>query len=216
MVLDVTIIIIMLLFAIYGFRKGFVFTLIHTFGWALALGGSYLLVSYAEDFLRKYTTLYSWILAGYRERFDSGDLNTTDALSGLPGDLSTGIDDTVHTATDALARTFADMTFTVIVFACLFVLIKIVIWLLLRLLSKNHRDGFTGFIDGFFGMLFSLLKGAVLVFLLLAIMMPLADFFAPDLAISLAAQLDSSYFTKILYDNNIIIIIAENFFGASF
>ena len=207
MVLDITIIIIMLLFAIYGFRKGFVFTLIHTFGWALALGGSYLLVSYAGDFIRKYTTLYSWILAGYRERFDSGDLNTTDALSGLPGDLSTGIDDTVHTATDALARTFADMTFTVIVFACLFVLIKIVIWLLLRLLS---------FIDGFFGMLFSLLKGAVLVFLLLAIMMPLADFFAPDLAISLAAQLDSSYFTKILYDNNIIIIIAENFFGTPF
>lgn len=215
MVLDITIIIIMLLFAIYGFRKGFVFTLIHTFGWVLALGGSYLLVSYAGDFLRKHTTLYNWILTGYKERFDSGDLNIADAFSGLPGDLSDGIDDTVHSATDAIARTFTNMTFTVIVFACLFIIIKVLIWLLLRLLSKNHRDGFTGFFDGFFGMVFSLIKGAVLVFLLLAVMMPLADFFAPDLATALAAQLDSSYFTKILYDNNVIIIIAENFFKTS-
>lgn len=216
MVLDVSIIIIMLLFAIYGFRKGFVFTFIHTFGWVITLAGSYFGVKYAGEFLQKHTTLYSWILAGYKERFDSGDLNVKDAFSYLPGDFSSTIDDTAHAATSAIARMFADITFNVIVFVCLFILIKLIIWLILRIFSRKHKDGFTGFFDGFCGMIFSLIKGAVLVFLILAVMMPLADFFAPDLATAIAAQLDSSYFTKILYDNNVLIIIAEQFFGGLF
>lgn len=216
MVLDIIVILILLIFAVYGFRKGFIFTLIHTVGWAIALVGTYFAVSGAADFIREHTSFYDWMLEGYKERFSVGDLDADSAMESLPGSFSFDPDDTIGAATDAVAKMFANMTYLVVIFVGLFLLIKILMWLILRFFSRDYKEGFTGFFDGFFGMLFSLLKGAILIFLLLAVFVPFTNLVAPDLAAAFLKQLDTSYLTKYLYDNNILLILAENFFRGIF
>lgn len=216
MVLDIIIVIIVLLFAIYGFKKGFIFSLIHTVGWAIALVGAYFGVSAAAGFIREHTTFYDWILEGYTERFTGGDVTVSDGVGNLPATLSSLFDDAVDTAQEAVARSFAELTYQLIIFAALFILIKLVMWLILRIFSKDYRDGFTGFFDGFFGMIFGILKAGVLVFLLLALFIPVTELLAPDLAAAFTEQLEYSWFAKDLYDNNLLIILAEKFFGNIF
>lgn len=212
MVLDIVLILILLAFAVYGFRKGFLFTLIHTVGWAIALVGTYFAVAGAADFMREHTSLYDWMLDGYKERFSVGDLDAESSIDSLPGGFSFDLDSITGSATDAVAKMFANMTYMIVIFVALFFLIKILMWLILRFFSKDYKEGFTGFFDGFFGMLFSLLKGAILIFLLLAVFVPFTNLVAPDLADAFLNQLDSSYITKYLYENNILMILAENFF----
>ena len=158
MVLDIILILILLIFAVYGFRKGFIFTLIHTVGWAIALVGTYFAVSGAADFIREQTTLYDWMLNGYKERFSVGDLGVDDSIESLPGNFFLDLNDATGAATDAVARMFANMTYMVVIFVGLFLLIKIIMLLILRFFSRDYKEGFTGFFDGFFGMLFSLLN----------------------------------------------------------
>lgn len=215
MVFDIAIIVILVLFAAYGFKKGFLFSLIHMVGWAVALVGAYFGVTALGNFLKENTGLHQWLLEGYTSRFTETSGNLADAIETLPSGLSLSINDMTNSAASGVARTFANLTYLVVLFACLFVLIKLVMWIILRLFAKKYNDGFTGFFDGFFGMIFGLLKGLIFALLLLALIMPLADFFAPDLAMAFAEGLDSSMFAKTLYDNNILLILAENFFSSS-
>lgn len=215
MVFDIAIILILILFGVYGFRKGFLFTLIHMVGWAVALVGAYFGVTALGNFLKEKTSFYDWLLAGYTSRFTESASNLTNSVDSLPQGLSMSLNDMASSTASGVARSFANLTYLVILFVGLFLVCKVLMWLILRLFSKNYRDGFTGFFDGFFGMLFGILKGIIFVLLLLALMMPLADFFAPDLAVAFADQLTDSMIAKPLYDNNILLILAENFFSSS-
>ena len=46
-----------------------------------------------------------------------------------------------------MAEIFAGLVFTVLVFIALLAFLKIILWLILRLLSRDYRDGFAGFAD---------------------------------------------------------------------
>jgi uncharacterized membrane protein required for colicin V production len=206
----------MALFALYGFKKGFIFTAIHSLGWILALAAAYFGLDLVSDFIKKHTTFYDWLLSGFRERFSSGDISTDSSITQLPDnvDLDIDIKDLANSAVDAVARMFTDLTYTLIIFVAIFVIIKLITWILLRAFSNDHKDGFTGFFDGLMGALCSMLKGAVFICLILAVFIPIADFFAPDLAQAFAHDLELSSFTKDIYENNPLLILPQKLFGS--
>lgn len=218
MVLDITIVLVLAIFAIYGFKRGFAFTAIHAIGWVIALAGAYFGAVPAAEYIKKNTTFHDWLLSGFKERFSSGELSTENSITELPKLLSGDLDfDSVTTgAADIVSRIFADITFMLIVFAALFILIKLITWILLRVFSNDHKDGFAGFLDGLTGALLSMLKAAVLICIVFAAFVPVTDLLAPDLAEAFVRELDHSSFAVEVYENNPLLILPQMLFGRIF
>ena len=53
---------------------------------------------------------------------------------------------------------------------------------------------------------------AIFVFLILALLVPVANFVAPSMTQTIVSQIDSSYITKILYNNNVLLLLLEGLF----
>ena len=77
--------------------------------------------------------------------------------------------------------------------------------------SKKQNGGFTGLLDGILGLAFGLMRSFLVVFFLLALLVPVSSFLAPDTASALIESLSKSVFTKDLYDNNLLMLIVRDF-----
>ena len=74
-----------------------------------------------------------------------------------------------------------------------------------RILSGRKHKNLLGTVDSSVGLLFGAIKGAILIFLLLALMFPLATLFTPEQIHALNEQLNNSYIAGYLYDVNPLI-----------
>ena len=212
MVLDIILLVVVILTAIYGLRKGFVFTLIHTCGTVGALALAFVALSPAETFLKNNTGMYYAIKETMTDRFSGKLAASTTSIESVPSIISSKVTTYSTDMVNSLAKSFANVLFSILVFLILFAVIKIILWLLLRLLSRDYNGGFRGFADGFFGFIFGTLKGAIFVFLILALLVPVANFAAPSMTQTIVSQIDSSYITKILYNNNVLLLLLEGLF----
>lgn len=94
-------------------------------------------------------------------------------------------------------------TSSVISFSIIFLIVWIFTTWLRRKFAKARSHGtIIGTVDGLAGMVFGLAKGAIIVFIVLALMFPTAELFAPKLSNILIDQLNDSIFSLWLYDNN--------------
>ena len=213
MVLDIIIAVILLCGAIYGFKKGFVFTLIHTVGWLAAIVFAYILTPRCTVLLKEKTGIYDAMTQSVQGKMDVSLKNLETIHDGVPEGIRsilstpTGTDSVLESATLQIVNLFT----TILVFIVLFILAKIILWLLLRLLSKDYKDGFAHFMDGFLGLLFGLLRSAILIFLLLALLVPMATLISTDLTVAIQSQLDSSYVANYLYNENYLLLLLKGY-----
>ena len=213
MVLDIIICVILLAAAIYGFRKGFIFTLIHTVGWVGAVVLAYLAVPLVGTFLREKTPAYDWVYTFMQDRFEAS-LATVDASMGsIPKSILHSLSNYSTNIVDGVSSSFANVIFTIFVFTALFIVIKVILWLLLRLLSKDYHSGFTNFFDGLFGTIFGLLKGGIFVLIFLVLLVPVTNMLPPGFAHMISDQMNSSMFAQEIYDNNFLLILLQGFFN---
>lgn len=213
MIFDIIIVLILLGCAIYGFVKGFVYTLIHTVGWIGGVVLSFLAVPYVESFLRNNTGAYKWVYSIVGGHFDSSSLSTLDsAVKSMPSVLTPSVTNHSTNIIDGVTSSFTNVFFTILVFVLLFIIFKIILWLVLRLLSKDYRSGFTNFVDGFFGIILGLLKGAVLVIVALAVLVAVATITPPDMSAFINKQMEASLVAQEVYNNNVLLIILQAFF----
>lgn len=180
----------MILSGIYGLRKGFMFTFVHTAGWIMSLILAFIGTPYAKEFITENTNWY--------DKF----IPAIPVPDGVPKIIS-----------DITLQVTSNFIFTVVVYLVLFLAIKLVLTIFLKFISNAYRGGFIGFFDGFFGLSIGLVRGIILVFFFLTAMIPVAEIFAPDIIPSILANLDSSYAAKTLYDNNYILLLLQNFFA---
>lgn len=215
MIFDIALLVLILLFAINGFRKGFVYTLITTVGWVAALTGSVFGVMYLSDFLKAHGFLFDRLTEIFKVRFSAETDTLTPAVSSMPEPIGKVLDSMIDGISDTVASGFAGVCYTAILFAAFFLIIKLFMWVILRVFSKKYNDGFTGFFDGIFGSIFGLLKGAIFICVLLLIMMPVVNMISPDLTEQFALQMDQSLLVKMIYDNNPVSILIQGFYGLS-
>ena len=215
MIFDIAILILILIFAINGFRKGFVYTLITSVGWIAALTGAVFGVMYLNDFLKSHGILYDRLTEIFKVRFSAETDTLTPAVNSMPKPIGGVLDSMIDGVSDTVASGFAGVCYTAILFAAFFIVIKIFMWLVLRVFSKKFNDGFTGFFDGIFGTIFGILKGAVFICVLMLILMPVVNMISPDLTEQFALQMDQSIIAKMIYDNNPVSILIQTFYGLS-
>jgi uncharacterized membrane protein required for colicin V production len=217
MIMDILVGLILVGAMVYGLRKGFIYTFIHTIGWVLALVLAYIATPYVKRLVMGETTLYDSMEEGFAQRFSDSLPSTQSSFDSLPANIGDAVGDKITQLTDSIvqqtAASFAEMAFTFLVFIGLVIVIKIILWLVLRLLSKDYNDGFMNFFDGFFGLVFGLLKGLLIAFIFLAALLPVLNIVSPDYTDFVVSSLNNSMFAKDLYDNNFIVLLLQSFFG---
>jgi uncharacterized membrane protein required for colicin V production len=208
------IIVIMLIFAVVqGYRRGFLYTFIHTVGWIIAVVLGFVWYPHVIEFLKEKTGFYDSIHGKIAERIAENAGNTTDAaMTGIPEVIRDLVEKAINSATDAIANTMSDsltnLVFNILGFLVVAIVIKLILMSLTFLFSKEKNDGFIGGIDGFFGIFAGALKGIILVYILLALMVPITSLSGSSFLI---AQLDGSVLGSYLYDNNLILKMVKGF-----
>ncbi|NLT47340.1 MAG: CvpA family protein, partial [Clostridiales bacterium] len=194
--MDVVVALIFVISTAVGFRQGFVHTFIHTAGWLLSIVLAFAWYAKVENFMRNKTNFYDTVYNKVAERVaEEGSSAGVSFTKDMPVILQEFIDSIKNSVADAIAMGVSDFLFKVICFLLLVIAIRLVFMLFSSLFSKKNNEGFLGFIDGVFGLLAGAIKGLLIIFLLLALLVPVIGLSSGD---SLAATLESSRIAGIL------------------
>jgi uncharacterized membrane protein required for colicin V production len=203
MVLDIIVVLIFLISTVRGRRRGFVESLVRLAG---LVGGIVLGVLFTGQVaqlieLTQFDEFLDEKLTGY-----FGD-DTVVLFDFIPNVIS---DPLQALGVDSRPMTIEHIT-DLIIMLIAFLLIIAVVWgiasAVIRHVRKNRREKtVAGTVDSGVGLFFGMLKGVILIFLLLALMIPVAGVFAPDKIQWLNEQLNNSYIAGWLYDVNPLII----------
>ena len=211
MVVDSFILIILVFTIIQGYRTGFVFTFIHTVGWILAIIMGFVWYPHVINFLKDKTDYYDFVNKTIADKAsESADAQTSVFIEGLPDVLKDLTAKAMSTATDAIANSVAinlsNLIFNIIGFLIVAICIKLILLFVTSLFSKKSNDGFIGGIDGFFGLIAGALKGAIIVFIILAVLVPVTALSGGGIILE---SIEGSVVGSYLYDNNLIFLIVR-------
>lgn len=206
---DSVIVVIIIFSLIQGFRCGFINTFIHTLGWVLAIILGFAWYPYVLDFLKNKTNFYETIQKKIMERIaENANSATESAVDGLPQVIK----DVIGNATDAIANSLAyglsNIIFNIIAFLVVALAIKLVLYIISSLFSKTSNEGVLGCIDGFLGLIAGGLKGFIIVYILLALLIPVTSLTDTEFIID---ELNNSVLGSYLYENNLIFIAIKGF-----
>lgn len=188
MILDIVLAGIILIFGLWGLKRGTLFTFMHTAGWIIYLVLAFMATPYIKSYLNKNTELAKVFIPS----------------RGFVGGVPKILGDEINSLT-------SQAIFTVVIFAALTLALRILLGILLHLYTKKQKGTFVGFLDASGGFLLGLLKGCFVVLFVLIILIPFAGLLSPDLANSFSQELKISYISHIVYDNNPLWLILQNF-----
>lgn len=210
LILDVIVLAILIIAMVSGFRRGFVYAFVHTLGWILAILAGFAGAGSLTEQLALHTMLDENIYAKLSEKLTlSFDAATTSADS-LPLILGQAVDTATTAAAEALAQQLGDLIMAIAAFLLIVFVIKLLCFLLVRLLSRKKNKSFIGFFDGLLGLIAGAIKGVLVVFLFLMILLPAVNLMAPESTELVMTALDSSRMAGTLYDANFLVLILSN------
>ncbi len=215
-VLDIIVVAILVIFAVFGLIKGFLNTLLSLFGNLASLAVAIVIVKPCTKFLDNIFHIISWlgnlIIKGVQNAnvlpdLTSSTMTSEEVISHLNGtnnligkltsffvdkDVVYGFEATDLTATLTLNMgKFAGMVFTVIV---MFILLRIAVLILTKVFNAITKKNALGGIDRILGLVFGVVKGALYVAGILSIVYALSP-----LLPNLDGLIQSSNFTNFLY-----------------
>lgn len=210
MIFDILVIVILTAAMVLGFRSGFVYTFIHTVGWIIAVLIGFIWSPQARGFIELHTNIYDSLYDKFFNKFSDSFTLADDTVGHLPKIIVKAIENTETTLASSIADTMTELCITVISFLAIVITVKIVLWVVTELLSKKKNEGFKGMIDGLLGLAAGIVRGFLIVFVVLALLVPVSSFVSPETAAAISQNLDESVFAKDLYDNNLIMLVVHD------
>ncbi|WP_207634898.1 CvpA family protein [Mogibacterium sp. CM50] len=202
MVLDIIIVVIFLICALRGKSQGFLDSLVRL----AAISGGVIIGILNTDRLRSLLfalPIDDIMKLKLTKKFNGQDI---DLLKFIPKVLRTKFEDFGIDGITTTVNRFTNLSITIISFSIIVGLVWFISVLLRRrILSGRKHKNLLGTVDSSVGLLFGAIKGAILIFLLLALMFPLATLFTPEQIHALNEQLNNSYIAGYLYDVNPLI-----------
>ncbi|MDR2771815.1 MAG: CvpA family protein [Clostridiales Family XIII bacterium] len=210
--LDILILIIIVLSMAHGYRNGLVRTVLRAFGWLLSIVAAVIVYPYVSNWLSANTELYDNIRRGLEERFSAHTSAKAGAiLEDLPNVIAKAADDLVSTFAVSVADGVAAVCFRVSVYLALVLAIKLAAFLLTFLFSKRSRGrGIIGGIDGFLGLVFGAVRAMLIIFVLLALILPVSLLISEPANTAVSNALFASMFAGELYNNNPLLLLIGN------
>lgn len=205
MILDIILLLIFTTATLRGKRKGFASSLIK---FAALAGGLVLGVVFTKPFceLLTLTGLDRVTSSNIAALAKSGNGKTVDFMDFLPEVIrkTLGVFGVDNISADI--REFTSSTMLVLSFLSIILITHIVSFVLRRKLGgERKKQSLIGSADAYAGLLLGMLKGAALVFLFLALMLPVAGILLPDRVHDINEALNNSYIAGSLYDINPLI-----------
>ena len=207
MAIDIIICAVVFISAVCYAHIGFARTVISTVQWIVCLVCGILFSDDVKNFIYDIGIgrgLENLIASGLADKAeDSGVVSSTPSL----------FRDWVGSAADFAAKETAEGLTSVILIVVSFLLIifsiKIALFVIVHLLSKEYHDGPVAFIDSVSGLILGTALGVVYVFIGLAVLVLVMQLLPESTEEALRAYLDSSYFSGILYDNNPLLMLIK-------
>ena len=192
MIFDIVIAVIIALAVIKGFRRGLFYMTLRILVWVGAVIAGIFLTGTLAEFLSG-GPVGERVSADIADKLGSSMSSATDACAGLPDMISGGI-----MVTSVLA-------FGIIVFG---------IWLIAHIFmvpaSRRRRKNVIGAADRLAGAAAGAVKGIIVVFILLALLVPVVNLSDAGTSAAIMSQLSSSQFAGSMYDNNLLLLVADS------
>lgn len=214
-VLDIIVICILAIFAIAGFVKGFLNTLLSLFGNLASLSIAIVIVKPCARFLDKIFGIVKWLgnmivngLSGIIPDLTESTMTSDEVISymgnnrGLIGRFASLFVDkgTTYGAgaesdlTQVLTNNMGNFAATIFTVIILFILIRIAVFILSKIFDAITKKRALSGLDRLLGLLLGLIKGAVVITSVLTIMYTIAPIFP-----SIDTWITNSSFTNWLY-----------------
>jgi uncharacterized membrane protein required for colicin V production len=214
-IIDISIIVIALLFAISGFKNGLFKELKGIAAFAAAIVLTYLLADFARELIADSSlqiTIYDFLFDGifssnasYTTMIDASIPNALNLLTteltglGLPGFIAGPLADTLITFQGTIGNALATVSTHLIVLIASYAVTFLIFWILMlivfsQLVSLTKSVKFIKFIDQVLGIFLGLARAALVLAVFFAISIPLTlvvpavnEFFTSDLALETEA-----------------------------
>lgn len=131
-------------------------------------------------------------------------------VSDMPAIVQEFIDPIANNVATSIASGIADIIFKLILFIFFVLIFRFIIMLIVFTFGKKNKRGVLGFFDSTLGLFTGMIKGLLLIFLLLAIAIPLSGLTFCDGFVMHA--LESSKIAGVLYDNNYLLLVIRGVF----
>ena len=211
--LDALILLIVFISSILGYRNGLVRTVLRTFGWLLSIAVAAAVYPYASELLSANTDVYDNIRSGLEERFGAHAAAKAGViLEDLPNAIAEAANRLVSAFSVSVADAVAAVCFKLSLYLALVLAVKLLAFLLTLLFSKRSRGGgILGGIDGVLGLVFGAVRGMLIVFVLLALILPVSLLIGESANAAVSNELFASIFAGGLYNNNPLLILTGGF-----
>ena len=198
---DIFILVVILITGVFGWRKGIAAAIFACVRWVVCLVAALFGAAPLQAFME--TKFH------FQERIIDRLVTTlTGAVTGrayyqsIPLQLQRKIESFTQETALKTATSLADTITHILMFVLIFLVLALITALIGKLLSRKDKDDTIGVINGFFGFLFGIFKGVILVGLIMLILFPVLSWASPATAATVAENIRQSHFAVILYDHN--------------
>ncbi|MDR3628131.1 MAG: CvpA family protein [Ignavibacteriaceae bacterium] len=215
--MDLCLIAVLLFSIIDGFKKGLIKALVHFAGWIAAA----FFAMKAYPVVAHYMTASSKIYSSINEKISDKLMvqtgtqpGTADALSNfkLPGVIQQTITHAISSSENMIAGTaselIAKVCINIISLIIVFVAVKIVISIVAAGIGRVGKLPVLKQCDQLAGSVVGFIKGFMIIFIILAVMVPAMSIMKDDFLIK---SLRSAPLTEYFYDHNLLFIVVKDY-----
>lgn len=210
-IMDMITIAILLASTVLGARKGFALTMVSFMQWFVCIICGFIFCGRMKDLLMDYTELDESIAAMIKDHIQT-TIEESSTYHALPDLFGGFMESQAETAAGSTAEAITSSLLTVIAFLAVVFGIKIIAFAIVRLFSRRYNEGLTGVVDGFLGFLFGIARGLILILVFYALLVPVLSLLWPGLSEAITGAIDDAYLAKLLYDENVLLILVRDLF----
>lgn len=211
MKMDIAVILIFALTIFLTMRKGFVSTVAGFLKGIASVVVAYFLAGPLGSFIEG-TSVGAATEFRISEEI-SQKITSSEAYDLLPGIFKEDADSLSSGFVASTASEINHIAWVVLSFVLIIIVIRIVLGLLVNMVrSSRDKEGFTGTVDWFLGLIIGIVIGLFVIFLFLALLFPVASIVAPGSSGDIMLWFDGSFFSQDLYDNNLLLLIFRSIF----
>lgn len=215
--MDICLITIFLLAIIDGFRKGFLTTFIHFAGWLVAVFLAVKSYPLVANFISANTGIYSFIHQKISDKLmihAAAQAGSSDLLSNfkfpdiMEKTLTHSLASAGNAVTDSVSDLVAKTSVNIISVIILFILIKAGLSLIVAGAGKASDLPLLKQLNQLAGLFIGFVKGILLIFILLAILVPVMNIMQNDFLIK---SLESAHLTNYCFEHNLLFILIKDY-----
>ena len=200
--IDVILLVVLLLFAVSGYRRGFVRAVTGLLSLVASFILAWLLFQPVKDFLNT-TPLRTWIQQAVLTHYVEPGVAQADGVFGaLPANLQAMVDSGTTAFSEAMGIYITDLIMQVIAFLAVLILVRVLIFVSMRILGVLASLPVLSLVNKLLGFCAGLLSGFAIVYILLTVCYAVPPVHESP---TVRYTLEQSVAVRTMYENNPIV-----------